>query len=205
MTKDKIIDLIKWSISSVAIVLVTLIIDTGFRERATGIQEMQVYDKYVDIILKADNIEQRWKLCEYFSIVTPTERLRDRWKVYKDSIQDDYFTWKKSQVKDSVEIGLNNASLLGVNKSSSAKEFEKRGFESLISKDIEESIISFRQAEDSYNGYHNCYEISNYLIRNKSELSNPNSPLWNELYNKILTDWSWGLSKETKQKIKDLI
>jgi hypothetical protein len=68
MTKDKVIDLIKWSISSVAIVLVTLIIDTGFRERSTGIQEMQVYDKYVDIILKADNIEQRWKLCEYFSI-----------------------------------------------------------------------------------------------------------------------------------------
>jgi hypothetical protein len=34
---------------------------------------------------------------------------------------------------------------------------------------------------------------------------NPNSPLWNELYNKILTDWSWGLSRETKQKIKDLI
>ena len=42
-------------------------------------------------------------------------------------------------------------------------------------------------------------------VAKKSELGNPNSPLWNELYNKILIDWSWGLSKETKQKIKELI
>lgn len=204
MTKDNIIELIKWFIGSVVIVVTTLIIDTGFKEREAGVKEMEVYDKYVDIILKANNIEQRWKLCEYFSIVTPTERLRTRWQAYKDSIQDDYLSWKRSQ-SDTIETGLNNASLLGIDKTSNAKDLEKRGFESLLDKDIEESIILFRQAEDSYNGYHNCYEISNYLIRNKGELKNMDSPLWNELYKKIVTDWSWGLSKDIKSKFENLI
>lgn len=204
MTKDNIIELIKWFIGSVVIVVTTLIIDTGFKEREAGVKEMEVYDKYVDIILKADNIEQRWKLCEYFSIVTPTERLRSKWQSYKDSIQDDYLSWKKSQ-SDTLETGLNNSSLLGVDKTPNAKDLEKRGFESLLDKDIEESIVLFRQAEDSYNGYHNCYEISNYLIRNKGELKNMDSPLWNELYKKIVTDWSWGLSKDIKSKFENLI
>ena len=204
MNKENIIELIKWFIGSVVIVVTTLIIDTGFREREAGVKEMEVYDKYVDIILKADNIEQRWKLCEYFSIVTPTERLRTRWQAYKDSIQDDYLSWKKTQ-SDTTETNINNTSLLGVDKASNARNLEKRGFESLLDKDVEESIILFRQSEDSYNGYHNCYEISNYLIRNKSELKNVDSPLWNELYKKIITDWSWGLSNEYKQKFLFLV
>jgi hypothetical protein len=50
------IELFKWFIGSVAIVVMTLIIDKGFKERTAGIQEMQAYDKYVEVILKADNI-----------------------------------------------------------------------------------------------------------------------------------------------------
>lgn len=84
------IELAKWFIGSVVLVIVTVIIDKGFKERSAGIQEMQAYDKYVDIILEADNIEERWKLSEYFAIVTPTDRLRERWVAYKDSIEEDY-------------------------------------------------------------------------------------------------------------------
>lgn len=111
--QDKTIDLIKWFIGSVVIVVVTLIIDTGFKEREAGIKEMEVYDKYVSIILTADNIEQRWNLCQYFSIVTPTERLRERWQVYKDSISDDYYAWKKeSQYLDSIFVNTNSRPLV---------------------------------------------------------------------------------------------
>lgn len=85
-----IIDLAKWFVSSVVIVIVTMIIDRNFKERNTGLEEMKAFDNYVDHILKADNIEERWKLCEFFSTVTPTERLRDRWMVYRDTISDDY-------------------------------------------------------------------------------------------------------------------
>lgn len=84
------VEVFKWFTSSVVIVLVTLIIDTGFKERAAGIQEMQAYDKYVEVVLKANNIGDRWKLAEYFATVTPTDRLRQRWEDYKDVIEKDY-------------------------------------------------------------------------------------------------------------------
>ena len=87
-------ELFKWFIGSVALVIITVIIDKGFKERTAGIQEMQAYDKYVEVILKANNIEERWKLSKYFSIVTPTERLRQRWTAYKDSIKGEYLEFK---------------------------------------------------------------------------------------------------------------
>ncbi len=71
---EKYIELFKWFISSVVIVSVTLIVDTGFKDRETGIEEIKVYNQYVDIILNAEDIEQRWRLVEYFATVTPTER-----------------------------------------------------------------------------------------------------------------------------------
>lgn len=94
------IELLKWFIVSVALVLITMIIDKGFKERTAGVQEMQAYDKYVEIILKADNIEDRWKLSEYFSNVTPTDRLRERWIAYKDYISNDYKIFQELKKKE---------------------------------------------------------------------------------------------------------
>ncbi|RZJ51765.1 MAG: hypothetical protein EOO44_13890 [Flavobacterium sp.] len=94
------IELLKWFIGSVALVIITFIIDNGFKERTAGVQEMEAYDKYVEIILKADNIEDRWKLAQYFSTVTPTERLRERWIAYKDSISKDYKIFKALKEKE---------------------------------------------------------------------------------------------------------
>ncbi|MEQ8907490.1 pilin [Ekhidna sp.] len=92
---EKLIEISKWYIVSVAIVFSAKTIEAGFTEREAGIKEMQVYDKYVATILEADNIETRWKLAQYFSTVTPTERLRDRWIAYKDTIKSDYKKFKE--------------------------------------------------------------------------------------------------------------
>ncbi|MBO9701027.1 MAG: hypothetical protein J7604_12510 [Sporocytophaga sp.] len=69
---------------------------------------MQAFDRYVEIIMKADNIEERWKLSEYFAVVMPTERLRDRWLKYKEFISADYTKFK--ELKDA-EFNLKNTSL----------------------------------------------------------------------------------------------
>jgi len=53
---DKIVDLGKWCIVSVAIVLSTSIVNDGFRERDQDIKEMEVFDKYVTTILEADGL-----------------------------------------------------------------------------------------------------------------------------------------------------
>ena len=92
---DKIIEISKWYIVSVALVFSGNLVKDGFTERETGIKEMQVYDKYVDLILEADNIEKRWKLAEYFATVTPTDRLRERWVEYQGKLQGDYDEYKK--------------------------------------------------------------------------------------------------------------
>lgn len=92
---DKLLDFGKWYIVSVALVFIVRMMESSFTERDTGIKEMQVYDKYAETILKANNIEERWKLSQYFSTVTPTPRLRDRWIEYKDSIKSEYVVYKE--------------------------------------------------------------------------------------------------------------
>lgn len=199
---DKWIDILKWFIGSVVIVVVTIIIDTGFKEREAGIKEMEVYDKYVDIILKADNIEQRWKLCEYFSIVTPTERLRTRWQSYKDTISSDYYQWKNIRKRDSLDPESNNLPLF-----TSVKQqedvYENLGFESLKSKEWQKSIDYFSKAESIKPGLHNCYEILNFLKQN-SELKDISSPKWKDFYGKLSTDFSWGMPKSLIEEFDKL-
>lgn len=63
---------------------------------------MQAFDKYVEIILRADNIEERWKLSEFFSTVTPTDRLREKWIEYKTLIHNDYDTFKQLKSKETL-------------------------------------------------------------------------------------------------------
>lgn len=195
---DRLIDLIKWFVGSVVLVVVTLIIDTGFRKREAEIQEMQVYDKYVDIILSADNIEQRWKLSQYFSIVSPSERFRERWSAYKDTIQSDYLLWKKSTDFDSSSI-TNNTPLIS-HGASTAAQYESEAFSALFQKDIQSAILNFERAESLYPTYHNCWEISKWL--KQTEIKSEQD--WKKLYQKIYRDWSWGLNASIKSKLKEL-
>jgi hypothetical protein len=219
-------ELVKWFIGSVVIVTMTIIIDNGFKERAAGIQEMQAYDKYVEVILKADNIEERWKLSEYFSTVTPTERLRERWITYKTLLTDDYNRFRK--LKDSLAILQNqkNADLSGTPLSStdqklnqiklqlapyekklvkatdsnSAESWEEKGFIYLINHDVENAISAFRNSENASNSYHQVYEIARYLTENRSKLADSSSDYWKTAFHKIVSDYSWGMSAETRNQ-----
>jgi hypothetical protein len=94
---EKWMEFLKWTITNVVIVVITLIVDNVIKYRESDLKEMEAYDKYVEYILVADNIEKRWNLCCYFSIVTPSDRLRNRWIQYKNSIEPEYRLWKKKQ------------------------------------------------------------------------------------------------------------
>ena len=221
------IELFKWVIGSVALVVMTLIIDKGFKERTAGIQEMQAYDKYVDVILKADNIEERWKLSEYYSTVTPTDRLRCRWIAYKDSIKKDYIEYRRLQKEEFELLKLKNAILLKNRVSdvdnrlidihnqkapfekklsnsdgyNSAQEWEKQGFNYLLNNDIENAISAFRNSENAQNSFHQVYEIAKYLNDNKSKLTSNSSKDWKIAFNNIATNFSWGMPLEIKNKL----
>ena len=222
-------DIFKWAISSVVIVIATFVIDHGLKERTAGIQEMQAFEKYVEVILKADNIEARWKLSEYFAVVTPTPRLRDRWQAYQDLIRADYKAFKALKEK---EIQLQNATFAQdsstqtvkkllevqqqlapyekrlasteVSPAETAQQFEEEGYSYLAQKDVTHAIIAFRKSEAASNGYNSSYDIAKYLNKHKATLANKNSGAWNTALKTIATDYSWKMPEETKTKLLEV-
>ena len=88
------IDLGKWFVVSVALVIMTTIIDWGFKDRQAGLAELKFYDNYVTelIVLNPSPVQKRM-LAQYFACVTPSEKLRTQWKIYHDSIYQEYIDY----------------------------------------------------------------------------------------------------------------
>lgn len=85
------VDLGKWLITSVALVLITQSIEAGFRDRSQGMQEIAQYDKYVtDLIVLNEKPGARRNLAQFFAFVTPSGRLREGWKDYFAAIDQEY-------------------------------------------------------------------------------------------------------------------
>jgi hypothetical protein len=100
---DKLIELGKWFIVSVAITLSASIVNDGFREREQDIKELEVFDKYTNIVLEADGVEKRKLLCEYFASVSPEGRIRRSWERYK-TIVDRHIVEIREAEKQALEI-----------------------------------------------------------------------------------------------------
>jgi hypothetical protein len=96
---DKIIELGKWFIASVAITLSASIVNDGFRERDQDLKEMDVFDKYVDTVLQAKGIETIKLLCEYFSSVSPDGPIKTSWKDYEKKIDGHIAELKEAEKK----------------------------------------------------------------------------------------------------------
>ncbi len=90
-----------------------------------------------------------------------------------------------------------NGTLKSNKKYDLALDYENMGFECLLNKDIMCAIDNFKLSEQSYNGFHQVYEIYVYLLRNKS------NPQWDIIYNDILTRYSWKMSPEVKNRFKN--
>lgn len=110
------VELIKWLIGSVALVVMTTIIDWGFKDRAAGLQEIQQYDKYATelIILNNDPVKKRM-LAQFFSKVTPSEKLRDGWEKYYEEVDAEYreLLKKDSAAQDKLkELALSDSTKL---------------------------------------------------------------------------------------------
>lgn len=94
---DKMIDLFKYSVISVAIATVTLIVSDLFKEREQDVKELDYFDKYVDDVKKADGIVERYKLSEYLAIVAPSGELKRSWVNYHKITQVEYDEFLKEQ------------------------------------------------------------------------------------------------------------
>lgn len=84
------IDLGKWAVVSVGLVIMTKIIDTGFRDREVGINEIKEYDKYVSLVTDNSKISERRLLAQYFAHVTPSDKLKEGWTAYFETVDQEY-------------------------------------------------------------------------------------------------------------------
>lgn len=89
-TFDKLIEIGKWYIVSVALAFSTKILETGYKEREYALKEMATFDKHIETITDVEGVEKRWRLVNYYAIVTPSENLRERWIVYKEYISGEH-------------------------------------------------------------------------------------------------------------------
>jgi hypothetical protein len=226
---DKMIELFKYTIVTTAIATVTLIVTDLFKERDQDVKELNYFDKYVNDVKKVDGVEERIRLTKYLSIVAPSGPMKKSWKCYYDTIAveyKDYLKLKKIKevndtIKNPTQKQLNKINevdekifqyekpLASVNQSKNnskndiirANEWEQKGFQLLLNKDLDKAIIAFQNSEDNYNGYHQTYEISKYLKFNKSKLEDLNSNNWNNAFVHIAKNLSWKMPLEMKNKL----
>lgn len=220
-------DLFKYGIASIAITTTTLIVSDLFKEREQDVKELEYFDKYTDDVKLANGISVRYELSKYLSIVAPSGELKKSWKNYYDIIKPEYESYisdKKKQIQldtiknptkeqvnkyDSLKlkIELQETPLVSLNAVSKpskdynlANEWENKGFNYLIAKDVNAAIKAFDESEKAYNGYHQVYEISRYL-KNNTLLLNSNSPEWINAHHKIANDFNWKMPQNIKSKL----
>jgi hypothetical protein len=86
-----IFDVVKWLVGSVALVIVTLVINYGFKDRAAGLAEVKQYDTYVtNLIVLNNEVGPRRLLAQYFSYVLPSDQLRKCWQNYYLVVNEEY-------------------------------------------------------------------------------------------------------------------
>ncbi|WP_268846605.1 hypothetical protein [Flavobacterium aestivum] len=92
---DKIIDLFKYTIVSIAITTSTLIITDLFKERDQDLKELQYFENAK--MIEANGIEARLNLAKYLSIVAPDGEMKKAWKNYYDSVKIEHKEYIKTK------------------------------------------------------------------------------------------------------------
>jgi hypothetical protein len=75
---------------------------------------------------------------------------------------------------------------------------ERRGFESLVRRDVAQALAAFDEAYTVWPEYHNVAEIRRLLGEWRDRLASPDSDAWPQLYRNILTRYSWGLPADLR-------
>jgi hypothetical protein len=86
-----------------------------------------------------------------------------------------------------------------------AADWEVRGFNHVLEKDISQALEAFTQAEKLWPDYHNVSEIRRLLIQKQDALKVKDSAQWKEVYQKILSQYSWGMPSDVSARIQNQI
>ena len=85
-----------------------------------------------------------------------------------------------------------------------AAKLEGEGFRALVDRDLVKAIESFSKASDAHPGYHNVAEIRDLLLKHQDALTERAPQAWDRLYRVVLTEYSWGMPKDIRPKLRKL-
>lgn len=118
-------------------------------------------------------------------------------------IEDPQGKIKGAAIKYQPKIETPSDSNSDQSKSEMAASLERKGFQALLSSNLEEAQKLFESAYNTYPTYHNVDEI-NKLLRGKKQINN-----WGEeIYCPILNEqsgYSWGMPKDLKIKMAEKV
>lgn len=225
------IDLIKWFINTVVIGLLTFFFTWILDERKQGVEEIKVYNTYVELVTKVDGLAERRLLAEFFSKVTVSSKLKKGW--------EDYYTILDSQYKneiakqDSIITSIDTSTIVGraelenailiknritntgltspiiaeqkVNNFELALQKELEGFNFLLARDIDGAIDAFSSSENAYNSFHQVYEIEIFLKNKKKSNRLQDDEFWKSIYRELLEKYSWKMPLVIKSQLEKLI
>lgn len=83
-----------------------------------------------------------------------------------------------------------------------AQLWEEEGFDALAQKDVYVALTAFKKAMDAWPEYHNVEEIYRTLAVNRQGLADKESPVWGDVYSKILTEFSWGIPASARERMR---
>lgn len=97
------VDVVKWLIGTIGLTLITFIINWGFKDRETGLNEIALYTKFVDekVVLNR-NPQNRLLIAEFYSTVTPSEQLRKGWGRYLEITKEENKRFLEKVERDSL-------------------------------------------------------------------------------------------------------
>ena len=90
-------------------------------------------------------------------------------------------------------------------KPNTAKEWEAIGFKYLLARDVKSAIEAFSEAEKIWPDYHNVAEIRKLLVQNRGSLEQLGGQKWQEIYQKVATQFSWGMPPDLREQMQKYI
>jgi len=88
-----------------------------------------------------------------------------------------------------------------------AQNWELKGFEYILSKDVDAAIEAFTKAEISWPAHHNVAEIKRLLVKNRDALgaarNDEKSAPWGQLYRTLLSEYSWGMPTSIRISLRE--
>ena len=132
-------------------------------------------------------------------------------KKYADELIENIKTSQKGLDKEVEQLkavipaqqsGSNDQAPQTKDKPVTAQGWELRGFDALVARDVDTAIDSFSQAESTQPQYHNVAEIKRLLVSKRDALKDSKSAEWKPTYLKILSDYSWGMPPNAREKLK---